>query len=225
MPDRDHNTYTTMSSDQRTPLLGQRNHNANLREGKHAIFLRVCHSPWSGISQRLLTVIRGLLAIYLVTTFFLVMIWQCQEKDHKHPGGEGGGKGGDHKGGDGRKKDRKDALEVLKTWIDPLSEEMVDQFFKITMVDNTGGKKNETSGDDGQGSDYEGYKDGGWISIFRFETISLFIQAVYAVITFVSLSLPFVICSQSPTSLDRVKSGTPVLTSCQEWSYVSDMVF
>lgn len=187
MPDRDHNTYTTMSSDQRTPLLGQRNHNANPREGKHAIFLRVCHSPWFGISQRLLTVIRGLLAIYLVTAFFLVMIWQCQEKDHKSPGGNGGkgsNKGG--KGGKGDGKDDKDALEVLKTWIDPLSEEMVDQFFKITMVDNDTGKKNETSGDDGQGGDYQGQPDGGWVSIFRFETITLFIQAVYAVITFVS---------------------------------------
>ena len=194
MPDRDHNSYTTMSSDQRTPLLGQRNHNDNPREGKHAIFLRVCHSPWSGISQRLLTVIRGLLAIYLVTTFFLVMTWQWQEKDHKGAGGEGGGKGGGggkHKDGKGDGKDEKDALEVLKAWIDPLSEEMVDQFFKITMVDNTSDQKNETSGDDGQGGDYQGLPDGGWISIFRLETISLFIQAVYAVITFVSLNLSY----------------------------------
>lgn len=187
MPDLDHNAYSTMSSHQRTPLLGQRNHNANHREGKQAIFLRVCHSPWSGISQRLLTVIRGLLALYLVTTFFLVMMWQCQEKDHKHPDGEGGG--GKHKDDKGGMGDDKDALEVLKAWIDPLSEEMVDQFFKNTMVDNDTGKKNERSGDDGQGGDYQGQRDGGWISIFRFETISLFIQAVYAVVTFVSWHL------------------------------------
>lgn len=64
---------------------------------------------------------------------------------------------------------------------------MVGQFFNMASA-----KKNETSGDDGQGGDSEGLPDGGWISIFRFETISLFIQMVYAVITFVSLMLSFV---------------------------------
>lgn len=151
-------------------------------------------------------------------------MWQCQEKGHKHTGG----KGGEHKGGKGDGKDGKDdtdALEVLKTWIDPLSEEMVDQFFKITMVDNTGGKKNETSGDDRQGSNYQGQTDGGWISIFRFETISLFIQAVYAVISFVSCSIAS--CHLRPICRRRWiadKSGKLVLSSCQEWSYISDIV-
>ena len=157
------------NANERTHLLGQGNRNA--REGKHAIFLRVCHSPWTGITSKLLTFIRGLLAIYLIVTFILVMIWQGQEKDHKGEGGEG------------KNSTTMASTILMRETINPLDEEMVGRFFKSTFAN---AKKNETSDDDGRGADSEGLPDGGWISIYRFETISLFIQVVYAVITFVS---------------------------------------
>lgn len=155
-----------MPATQRTPLLGQRNRNAI--EGKNAIFLRVCHSPWSGISQGLLTFIRGLLAIYLITTFILVMIWQSQVTAHK---GEGAGR-----------ISTSNSTTWTKEAINPLDQEMVGQYFRLAFANS---KKNDD--DDGRGGHSEAWRDGGWISIYRFETISLFIQMVYAIITFVSL--------------------------------------
>ncbi len=111
------NSYENMSNDttQRTPLLGQRNRNA---EGRQAIFLRVCHSPWSGINHIILSIVRGIIAVYLIVAFVLCCIWQAQKKD-----------------------------ERMGT-----------------------------------------VKNGGWLTPFRFETISLLVQTIYTVVAFVSLS-------------------------------------
>jgi len=39
------------------------------KKDDHPIFLRVCHSPWSGLDQRALSALRGILAIYLIVGF------------------------------------------------------------------------------------------------------------------------------------------------------------
>lgn len=71
-----------------------------------------------------------------------------------------------------------------KEAINPLDQEMVGHFFRMASAN---AKKNESSDDDGRGVHTEGLADGGWTSIYRFETVTLFIQMVYAVMTFVSL--------------------------------------
>jgi hypothetical protein len=42
----------------------------------HSIFLRSCHSPWSGITQPALAAVRFIIALYLLITFVLVYCWE-----------------------------------------------------------------------------------------------------------------------------------------------------
>ncbi|TVY36166.1 hypothetical protein LOCC1_G005460 [Lachnellula occidentalis] len=50
-----------------TPLLPRN------KKDEHPIFLRVCHSPWTGIGQNTLVGLRGLTAIYMTVSFILMI--------------------------------------------------------------------------------------------------------------------------------------------------------
>ena len=67
--------YLNNTTNDQTPLLFTGHRNRNAEESPHAIFLRVCHSPWSGIGQRLLATIRGLIAIYMLVAEVIIGLW------------------------------------------------------------------------------------------------------------------------------------------------------
>lgn len=52
------------------------------RKDDHPIFLRVCHSPWISINQQLLVLIRGVIAVYMIVTFFMLLYFEKKRTDH-----------------------------------------------------------------------------------------------------------------------------------------------
>lgn len=225
---RDHN-----NNSDRSPLLsytGRRDRNAE--ESPHAIFLRICHSPWSGINQTALTWIRGLIALYMVVAAIFIGVWwfkegarnDCDKGGNGKDGGDKGGKGGsggegDKGGKDGGHKGKKNETEVMVAHVARGVLTYVGH-----MIIETGGKKNETHGGDGKGDDScgreEGYLGGqGWIGLWKFETLSYFIQTVYFVLAFVSLppSLPHFSLSLPSPPQTLLWDGSLTLASLQSW--------
>ncbi|KUJ07623.1 uncharacterized protein LY89DRAFT_660408 [Mollisia scopiformis] len=52
------------------------------KKDDHPIFLRVCHSPWSGIGQKALVGLRGLAAAYMLASFALIINYELQHLKH-----------------------------------------------------------------------------------------------------------------------------------------------
>ena len=44
--------------------------------------MRCCHSPWVGINQTTLLVVRGVIALYLAISFFLIVDYEIMRNDH-----------------------------------------------------------------------------------------------------------------------------------------------
>ncbi|KAI0485328.1 hypothetical protein GGR56DRAFT_617692 [Xylariaceae sp. FL0804] len=69
-----------------TPLLPRPTPSEPPQGDSHPITLRVCHSPWKGINQKVLLGIRALLSAYLTTVFGVSMKYK-HELDDKHSNG------------------------------------------------------------------------------------------------------------------------------------------
>ncbi|KAF8857826.1 hypothetical protein BDZ45DRAFT_674440 [Acephala macrosclerotiorum] len=52
------------------------------KKGDHPIFLRVCHSPWLGVGQKVLVGLRGLVAAYLVISFIMIIDYDIKHNHH-----------------------------------------------------------------------------------------------------------------------------------------------
>jgi hypothetical protein len=52
------------------------------KKDDHPIFLRVCHSPWVSISQRLLVIVRGFIALYMTIVFYMLLYYDLKVVEH-----------------------------------------------------------------------------------------------------------------------------------------------
>lgn len=52
------------------------------KKDDHPIFLRVCHSPWVSIGQNSLVSLRGLLAVYMLATFLIIINYEIKRTKH-----------------------------------------------------------------------------------------------------------------------------------------------
>jgi hypothetical protein len=60
-----------------TPLLPKQGQ----KKDDHPIFLRVCHSPWVSIGQKMLVFLRGLLTAYMITAFLMGLNYEIRHQN------------------------------------------------------------------------------------------------------------------------------------------------
>ncbi|ESZ92538.1 hypothetical protein SBOR_7064 [Sclerotinia borealis F-4128] len=52
------------------------------KKNDHPIFLRACHSPWLGVSQKSLVFLRGIIAAYLLVSSYVILHYELEINKH-----------------------------------------------------------------------------------------------------------------------------------------------
>jgi hypothetical protein len=55
---------------------------SSITDSHQPIFLRICHSPWMSIGQKVLVALRGITFAYLVMSFFMIFDYEIDRNEH-----------------------------------------------------------------------------------------------------------------------------------------------